>query len=122
MSKLVALNRQYWPQGGYGHWCAGCGYGHEINVDEPNSSGAKWSFNNDPRKPTFSPSINIRWGKFCDPGYAIEPGEVDHSGVCHYFIRDGRIQYLADCTHNLRGYTIDLPEIPVDKYLSCQRL
>ena len=30
---------------------------------------------------------------------------------CHSFVTDGRIQYLDDCTHELRGQTIDLPDI-----------
>jgi hypothetical protein len=29
-------------------------------VDTPNRSGAKWSFNGDVERPTFSPSINYR--------------------------------------------------------------
>jgi len=31
--------------------------------------------------------------------------------VCHSFVTDGRIQFLGDCTHNLAGQTVDLPEI-----------
>ncbi len=119
MAKLVALNRMYWPKGGYGHWCPGCQSGHEINVDQPNSSGAKWSFNNDPRKPTFSPSINMRVN-MPDMGEHYQP-DIG-STVCHYFIRDGRIQYLGDCTHELRGQTVDLPDMPPNQYLSCARL
>ena len=32
--------------------------------------------------------------------------------VCHSFVTDGRIQFLADCTHALAGQTVDLPEWP----------
>jgi hypothetical protein len=118
VSKLVALDRKYWPQGGYGHWCPGCGYGHEINVDEPNSSGAKWTFNNNRYKPTFSPSINMRVNtpdmKEYQRGVA--------STVCHYFIRNGMIEFLGDCTHSLRGQTVEMPDVPDDKYMTSARL
>src|SRR6202012_3076274 len=80
MSKLVELDKKYWPQGGYGHWCPGCGYGHEINVDAPNSSGAKWSFDGNFQRPTFSPSINMRSGKYADPSFVDEHGI---SSICH---------------------------------------
>lgn len=32
--------------------------------------------------------------------------------VCHSFVTDGRIQFLADCTHDLAGLTVDLPDFP----------
>ena len=31
--------------------------------------------------------------------------------TCHSFVTDGRIQFLADCTHPLAGQTVDLPEV-----------
>jgi hypothetical protein len=30
---------------------------------------------------------------------------------CHSFVTDGRIQFLGDCTHELAGQTVDLPDI-----------
>ena len=29
---------------------------------------------------------------------------------CHSFIRDGKIQYLNDCTHEFAGKTVELPD------------
>lgn len=110
--KLVRLDKEYWPRGGYGHWCPGCNSGHEIDTEQSNSSGAKWSFDGDMERPTFSPSINMRWGKYVDPKY--ERG----GGVCHYFIRAGRIEFCGDSTHALAGKTVDLPDIPEGKYLT----
>lgn len=58
-----------------------------------------WKWNGDKRKPTFSPSILTRlpWaGK-----------EV----VNHVFIRDGKIQYLRDCSHEYAGTTMELPQL-----------
>lgn len=119
MSKLVELDRKYWPNGGYGRWCEGCGNGHEINVDSPNSSGAKWTFDGNFARPTFAPSINMKVNT-PDMGGHYQPDIK--STVCHYFIRSGQIQYLPDCTHALAGKTIELPDIPSHIYMSCKRL
>lgn len=40
----------------------------------------------------------------------------DKEGVrCHSFVRDGKIEFLGDCTHEMAGTTIELPD--VDKIL-----
>jgi Family of unknown function (DUF6527) len=117
MTKIVKLNRKYWPGGGHGHWCPGCNSGHEIATEDPLPyNGAKWAFNGDMVKPTFTPSVNMRWGKYADPGHTDERS----SGVCHYIITDGRIFFCADSTHALAGQTVDLPDIPDGKFLSCR--
>jgi hypothetical protein len=118
MTRLVRLDRTYWPRGGYGHWCPGCNCGHEIDTEAPNGAGARWSFNGDPKSPTFSPSINMKINPKGHPGYQPDVA----STVCHYFIRAGRIEFCGDSTHALAGQTVDLPEIPVGKYLTCERL
>lgn len=116
MRKIVRLNRQYWPGGGFGHWCPGCESGHEITVDNPNASGAKWTFNGDGQSPTFAPSINIK----------LNPKDHKHyqpnvaSSVCHYFINAGMIQFCGDSTHALAGKTVPLPEIPARAYFTCE--
>ncbi len=87
--------------GGYGHWCPGCEGMHYIAVEKPLSNGAKWAFNGDIEKPTFSPSVNIK-----------VPGSVAEEIVpeqCHYFITDGQIRFCGDCTHGLSGQTVPLP-------------
>lgn len=94
--------------------CLGCGYEHEIYTKVKNYSGAQWSFSGTLDKPTFSPSINYTWGymvKGLSPeDYKFYRGE-NRGGACHFFVRDGKIQYLGDCTHHLKGQTIDLPDI-----------
>lgn len=119
MSRLVRLNPEYWPLEDFGYWCPGCDSGHEIAVSKKNGSGAGWAFNGNFQSPTFSPSLHLKintpdMGKYYQPNVA--------STVCHCFIRDGKIQFLSDCTHALRGQTVDLPEIPDGKYLTCERL
>ena len=54
-----------------------------------------WSFDGNLDHPTFSPSMLCRGGQ---------------GHVCHSFVRDGRIEYLPDCTHSLAGQTVELPE------------
>lgn len=118
MAKLVRLNRQYWPNEDFGYWCPGCNSGHEIAVNQPNYSNAKWTFNGNFQRPTFSPSLNLRINP---PGHPHYQPDVS-STVCHCFIADGRIQFLGDCTHGLAGQTVEMPDIPDGKYISCERL
>lgn len=38
------------------------------------------------------------------------PYHVDIFPTCHSFVRDGKIEYLSDCTHKLAGQTVELPD------------
>jgi hypothetical protein len=82
----------------YWFWCPGCKCHHYFTVGVPN--WPSWQFNGNLEKPTVEPSI------FCDP---------HGDRKCHLFIRDGMIQYGADCWHELKGQTIPLPEIPKEE-------
>ena len=33
---------------------------------------------------------------------------------CHSFVREGRIEFLSDCTHALAGQTVELPDFSWD--------
>lgn len=81
------------------HYCPACKSLHGYAVDKPFENGAQWKWNGDVEKPTFTPSMNINAGT---------------KYTCHYFLTDGKIQYLSDCGHALAGQTIDLPKIPED--------
>lgn len=74
--------------------CPGCGQPHFINYKR--DKGPKWDFNGDFNRPTISPSIRVRWDY------------VDKEHICHSFVRDGKIQFLDDCTHDLKGQTVQL--------------
>lgn len=115
--KVVALDRAYWPRGGYGHWCPACGNGHEIDTEQKNSSGAIWKFNGNIERPTFTPSINMKWGRYADPSILKEHPNAG-GGICHYIITDGKITYCKDCTHAMKGQTVALPDIPAGKYVT----
>jgi len=70
--------------------------------ESPHAAGKPhWGFNGNFDSPTFTPSISSWWG-----GERDIPLHRRHS-----FIRDGRIQFLGDCTHALKGQTVDLAEI-----------
>lgn len=74
-------------------WCPGCDMIHSINDG--------WDFNNDFDNPTLSPSILAH-------GYSYKT-KADF--VCHSFIKNGMIRFLNDCTHQLAGQTVELPQI-----------
>lgn len=91
-------------------YCKGCGCDHIIATKQPFSNGAVWGFNNDFNKPTFTPSLLVRTGKYVPGHENFDDEGHDLSSICHSFITDGKIQYLADSTHALAGQTIDLPD------------
>jgi hypothetical protein len=84
--------------------CPGCkagGFGGAHILTTGKVTKTRWEFNYDLDKPTFSPSL------LCQFGWGEERTKV----VCHSFIRDGMIQYLADCTHPLANQTVELPDL-----------
>lgn len=86
--------------------CPGCGCSHQVFVDGiRNNKGYEsvpvWGWNKSFDKPTFTPSILVRWPE----------GENRIEKVCHSFVKEGFIQFLGDCTHKLANQTIELPNI-----------
>lgn len=71
----------------YAFHCPGCKYDHVFIVPT-------WTWNGDIAKPTVSPSIRVRIS--------------DTIVLCHLFIKDGDIQFLSDCKHELAGQTIPM--------------
>lgn len=99
-------------ESGYSHWCPACDERHNFYVDRPTNKGARWTFDGNVEMPTFTPSMNIRRGpRPIVPKGRTDAGQVD---VCHYFLRNGEIQFLGDCTHALAGKTVPLPKFPED--------
>jgi hypothetical protein len=101
-------------------WCPGCKGAHGVWTNQPNArTGAKWSFNGDMEKPTFDPSILVNGTKFTAKGERDYQAWREGNGptperfdsvntVCHSFVRNGMIEFLGDCTHDLRGKTVPL--------------
>ena len=80
--------------------CPGCGIDHALHVSGGKPGSPKWEFNNDPNYPTFTPSVHVHYTR---TGFPDE--------VCHSFVRAGYIEFLGDCTHELAGHTVELPDL-----------
>ncbi len=91
LRKITNEHRPDWV--GYLFECPGCNTDHQID----NS----WTFNGDMDKPTFNPSYRCWWE------------DKDGAHNCHCFITDGFIKFLSDCTHELAGTTVELPDIDI---------
>lgn len=88
-------------------FCPGCKCHHGISTKAP---APTWSWNGDVEKPTFSPSLLVKMGPKADPVTHLAPKGAPRQ-VCHSFIREGRIEFLSDCTHELAGQTVEMEEI-----------
>ncbi len=91
-------------KGGISHFCPACGEMHTLAVEKPQDNGAKWAWNQNVTTPTFHPSVNISHGPDAELKIA--------AFCCHYWLKNGEIQYLNDCTHALKGVTVRLPPLP----------
>ena len=72
----------------YVFFCPGCKGEHPFNT-------TSWMFNGDFNKPTISPSLLCTRSK-------------DNDYRCHSYIKEGQIQFLSDCSHDLKGKTVPL--------------
>lgn len=86
------------------YWCPGCKTIHVVKID-PDQKPC-WTWNGNPDKPTFSPSILVKTGRAVDPKY--EPHGNDPPEICHCFIRNGVIDFLTDCKHDLAGRKVEM--------------
>ena len=92
--------------------CPACECGHWFNDT--------WQFNGDMEKPTINPSLLVT-------SYSVpENPELDDNGkyvlgadgrikgakktICHSFVREGKIEFLGDCTHDKAGQTLELKD------------
>jgi len=87
--------------GGLTHmiFCPACKCGHGFDT-------VRWVFNENYTKPTLSPqpgstcSVLVRFVKIVNE----QPVNI----TCHFHLTDGVIQYCDDCTHELRGQSVEL--------------
>lgn len=79
--------------------CPGCKEMHGVRVASDGEKGPVWIWNGSLTSPTLTPSLLLKRTE----------GEERRPVVCHSFVRDGRIQFLGDCTHALRNQTVDIP-------------
>lgn len=80
--------------------CPGCNYGHPFRVESDDPNRPSWTWNGDFHNPTFSPSMLV------NQSYPEQR--------CHSFVENGKIRFLNDCHHDLKGQTVDLPVLDED--------
>jgi hypothetical protein len=108
MPKVKLFDKEH---GTYRFKCP-AGHDHFINTNIPNHLNAQWNFNGDLEKPTFTPSMLERSGYFVDSNLkGDEEWLKANSYQCHFVITDGNIYFCDDCSHDLKGQTIELLEI-----------
>lgn len=96
----VTENGALW---GYMWECPGCGENHCVPTTGPRA----WGFNGNEEKPTFTPSVLVHSaGRLGDDGKRFETPR------CHFFVRNGRIEFCGDSQHALAGKTVDMLEVP----------
>lgn len=93
-------------------YCPGCREIHGVWIKHDTNPTANWQWNGNLEKPTLSPSILVTGTRPItdDERDRIMAGEhiEKEPRVCHSFVRDGNIEFLNDCTHELRGKTVPL--------------
>lgn len=76
-------------------FCPACKCGHGFDTD-------RWVFNGDMVKPTLSALP----GHTCS--VMVQHRRQGLQVVCHYHINDGMIEFCNDCSHDMRGKTVQL--------------
>jgi len=94
----------------YIFFCPACQCGHGIWTTSRNENNALWDFDGNMESPTISPSILLRHTKYETGEDGMPIKETVNNIVCHSFVKNGMIQFLGDCTHELKNQTIELPE------------
>ena len=74
--------------------CSNCANAKCLFHGEDRRNG--WAWNNRDDFPTITPSVYMSVGDW----------------KCHCFVKEGRIEYLADSTHDLRGKSVEIPDWP----------
>jgi hypothetical protein len=77
-------------------FCPGCRNEHPFTVKTNIPGRPVWEWNGDLVHGTFAPSL------LCNSQHP--------PSRCHSFVRNGRIEFLGDCHHELKGQTVDVPE------------
>ena len=74
----------------------------------------KWSWNGDTENVTLKPSILMRGTNELNDEDMESVAAGTYTPVpyiCHVFVNDGKVQFLNDCTHELKGQTVALLEV-----------
>lgn len=77
------------------YMCPGCKHKHVVEA-------ARWNWNGSLDKPTLSPSVRH---------FYVHPKRKEEVTTCHYYVRDGWIEFCSDCQHNLASQRVELAEL-----------
>lgn len=93
------------------HWCPGCKQPHSIRIAGPTPT---WTFDGNYERPTFAPSILCftEYDENDEGDVPVKLPDGQRRTLCHYFIRDGMIEFCSDSPHEFAGQTVELPEWP----------
>jgi hypothetical protein len=95
---------------GYIHWCPGCNESHIL----PDT----WQFNGNIESPTFHPSFKHTGisREFIDGNWTgnwiKDANGIVIQRLCHYMLTNGVLHYCVDCSHELVGQSVPLPDLP----------
>ena len=92
MSAVVRVTEDAGQVQGIGWFCPACREPHSVPLP-------RWQWNGDMERPTISPSV-LHFNTYPEGGRRVTR--------CHYFVRDGRIEFCADSPHALAGQTVDM--------------
>lgn len=87
---------------GYAFYCPGCENVHVYYV----RGQTTWEFSGSIESPTFTPSLLNTCPQHPDP----------KQRRCHLFLTDGKLVFCGDCSHDLAGKTVELPEYDWSKW------
>ena len=78
-----------------GYYCPGCKRYHYVPA-------SRWNWNGNRDLPTLSPSVKHFYRD-------AETG-AEHT-ICHYHVRNGRIEFCDDCEHGMKGQNSELCDV-----------
>lgn len=73
-------------------WCPACQGWHSVN--------SSWSWNMSLCSTTINPSIKV-----------TGVNEQGNQTICHLYVRDGWLEYLGDCTHQMANQKIKMSDV-----------
>lgn len=81
----------------YFWFCPGCKEIHGVPVP-------RWTFDGNVDAPSFSPSVRH---------YELENKElgIPEKTTCHYWVKEGRLEFVGDSDHELAGKTVPMVEL-----------